>query len=109
MSKIMITRELIETFKFRPFTGLDFQAFSGVSSPVPMIAENDDEGMLMIIDGDAAELYFYDGCANFELMDTCENIREFPYKTAVQLALEQEIAEAEASLNNMKKLLSELK
>jgi hypothetical protein len=91
MSKIMITRELIETFKFRPFTGLDFQAFSGVSSPVPMIAENDDEGMLMIIDGDAAELYFYDGCANFELMDTCENIRSLPYKSARELEIERRI------------------
>lgn len=91
MSKIKITRELIETFKFRPFTQMDFQAFSGAESPCPMIAENDDEGMMMILDGDVAELYFYDGCANFELMDTCENIRALPRKSARDLEIEKRI------------------
>ena len=109
MKYTKITRELLESMTFRPFSQNDYYGFSGVSSPVPMIAELEDEGICMILDGDYAELYAYDGCANFDCVDTCDNIRELPYKTAVQLAMEQEIAEAEASLNNMKKLLSELK
>jgi hypothetical protein len=108
MSKKIITRELIKFLKFRPFDEADFESFNGVSSPVPMIAENDDEGICMIIDGDVAELYFYDGCANFELVEICDDIRSLPYKSQVQLQLEREIAEAEASLANMKRLLEEM-
>ena len=71
-----ISRELIKSMNFRVFTKNDYYGFEGVESPVPLIAEDDDEGILMIIDGDAAELYCYDGCANFEMVDRCDNIRE---------------------------------
>ena len=91
MSKIKITRELIAGFTFREFGPMDFMSFSGVESPIPLIAEDDDEGMMMIIDGDVAELYFYDGCANFELMDTCESIRALPRKSARELEIEKRI------------------
>jgi hypothetical protein len=109
MNYTKISRELLESMNFRPFTKNDFYGFAGVSSPCPFIGELEAEGIMVIVDGDAAELYVDDGSGGIECVDTCENIRELPYKTAVQLALEQEIAEAEASLNNMKKLLSELK
>jgi hypothetical protein len=76
MSYTKISRELIKSLSFRPFDKTDYYGFAGVESPVPLIAENDDEGILMIIDGELAELYAYDGCANFECVDQCENIRE---------------------------------
>ena len=44
------------------------------------------------------EVIFEDGCANFELVDTCENIRELPVKSAVQIKidnLKRELAELE--------------
>ena len=93
-----ISRELIKSLQFRVFDKTDYYGFEGVESPVPLIAQNDDEGILMIIDGDAAELYAYDGCANFDLIDRCENIRELPIKTAVQIKIEKlkaELAELE--------------
>jgi hypothetical protein len=98
MSKKIITRELMKFLKFRPFEEADFQSFNGVSSPVPMIAENDDEGICMIIDGDVAELYFYDGCANFELMEICDDIRSLPYKSARELEIERRIANLKQEL-----------
>jgi hypothetical protein len=71
-----ISRELLKSMYFRVFTKTDYYGFAGVESPVPLIAENDDEGICIIIDGNRAELYCFDGCANFELVDTCENICE---------------------------------
>ena len=100
-----ISRELIASLSFREFTKTDYYGFSGVSSPIPLIAENDDEGILMIIDGDAAELYAYDGCANFECVDVCDNIRELPFKSEKQIKIESEIAKMEKAIAELKKEL----
>ena len=102
MKYTVISRELLKSLNFRVFTQNDYFGFNGVSSPVPLIAENDDEGICVIIDGDTAELYCYDGCANFDLVDTCENIRELPYKSAAQIKIENEIAIMEKSLAALK-------
>lgn len=104
-----ITRSLLESMNFRPFTKNDFYGFAGVSSPCPQIGELESEGILVIVDGDYVELYADDGSGGIECIDTCENVRELPYKSAVQLALEEEIAEVERSLSDMKTLLSQLK
>ena len=102
-----ITRELLESLTFRTFTKNDFYGFAGVLSPVPMIAENEDEGITVIIDGDYAELYAYDGCANFDCIDTCENIRELTYKSAKQVAVEAQIEAMEKALSELKSTLTE--
>ena len=106
MNMTKISRELMTSLTFRPFTKNDYYGFSGVSSPVPLIAENEDEGILMIVDGDYAELYAYDGCANFECVDTCDNIRDLPYEDEIKAAvrarveaLKAELARFEAELN----------
>jgi hypothetical protein len=103
--KMKITRELLESLTFRVFTKNDYYGFSGVMSPVPLIAEDESEGIVVVIDGDFAELYFDDGCANFECVDTCDNIRELQYKSAVQVAAEAEIAKLEESIAKLKTLL----
>ena len=100
-----ITRELLESLTFRVFTKNDYYGFSGVMSPVPLIAEDESEGIVVVIDGDFAELYFDDGCANFDCVDTCDNIRELQYKSAVQVAAEAEIAKLEESIAKLKTLL----
>ena len=102
MNFTKISRELINSLEFRQFTKQDYYGFCGVESPIPLIAENEDEGIVMIIDGDAAELYAYDGCANFEMIDECFNIRELPYKTEKQIRIEAEIAAMEASIAALK-------
>lgn len=107
MNMTKISRELIKSLNFRVFTQNDYYGFSGVESPVPLIAENDDEGILMIIDGNYAELYAYDGCANFDCIDTCDNIRELPFKTEKQLKIEAEIKAMEKALAELKKTLKD--
>jgi hypothetical protein len=59
----------------------DFErnGFCGCESPVGLIADNEEEGICVVIDGDHAELYAYDGCANFEMIDSVESIRDLPY------------------------------
>lgn len=105
MNFTKISRELLESLTFRPFTKTDYFGFSGVESPVPMIAENDDEGICVIIDGNVAELYAYDGCANFECVDVCENIRELPFKSEKQIQIENEIAQMKKSIAELEALL----
>lgn len=102
MNYTLISRELIKSLKFRPFTETDYYGFAGVSSPIPLIAELESEGILMIIDGAHAELYWDDGCANFDCVDTCENINDLPYKTEKQIRIEKEIAAMEKSLAALK-------
>ena len=102
MNYTKISRELIKAIKFRPFEQNDYCGFGGVESPMPMIGELEDEGITMILDGDYAELYAYDGCANFDCVDTCENIRQLPYKTEKQLRIEAEIEAMEKSLAALK-------
>lgn len=97
-----ITRSLLESLSFRPFTKNDYYGFAGVQSPCPMIAEGISNGQefMVILDGDYAELYTQecvDGAA-----DTCENIRELPYKTEKQIRIEAEIAAMEKSLAALK-------
>lgn len=91
MNMTKISRELLDSLTFRVFTKNDYFGFGGVESPVPLIAENEAEGICVVIDGDAAELYAFDGCANFECVDTCENIRELPYKSARDIEIEKRI------------------
>jgi hypothetical protein len=102
MNMTKISRELIESLSFRVFTKNDYFGFGGVMSPVPLIADNEDEGILMIIDGDYAELYAYDGEGSLECVDTCENIRELQYKSEKQIAIEAEIANMEKALAALK-------
>lgn len=69
-----ITRKLLSALPFRPFSKTDYYGFSGVESPVPLIAETDD--LLVIIDGQYAELYTAtDLVEGLEPTDTCEDIR----------------------------------
>lgn len=105
MKYTVISRELIKSLTFREFTQTDYYGFAGVESPIPLIADNEDEGILMIIDGDSAELYAYDGSGGIECVDSCENIRELPYKTPEQIRIEAEIAAMEKSLANLKSQL----
>ena len=100
MNLTKISRSLLKSMNFRPFNNSDYFGFAGVKSPVPMIAENDDEGICVIIDGDRAELYCFDGCAIFELVDTCDNIRALPIKSDVELQIEKLEAEL-AKLKSM--------
>ncbi len=102
MNMTKISRELMISLNFRPFTKNDYYGFSGVSSPIPMIAENEDEGILMIVDGDYAELYAYDGDGAFDVVDVCDNIRELPYKSERDLAIEAEIKNLEEALAALK-------
>lgn len=104
-----ISRELIESLNFRQFTKNDYFGFGGVSSPIPMIAELESEGIILVIDGDNAELYAMDGDCGMDCVDSCESIRDLPYKSAAQVVLENEIAAVEKSLALMKQQLSELK
>lgn len=70
-----ITRELLSGLTFRTFTKEDYYGFSGVESPVPLIAETDE--LCVIIDGSYAELYTAEDLfEGLEPTDFCENIRE---------------------------------
>ena len=72
----MIDREFLRSVNFRVMTYFDRNGFAGAMSPVSLIADNEDEGICVIIDGARAELYAYDGCANFECIDICEDVCE---------------------------------
>ena len=102
MNYTKISRELLEKMNFRPFTKNDFYGFAGVMSPCPMIGELEAEGIMVIVDGDYAELYCDDGSGGIECVDTCENIRELQYKTEKQLRIEAEIEAMEKSLAALK-------
>lgn len=102
MNMTKISRELLNSLTFRVFTKNDYYGFAGVESPVPLIAESEDEGVLVIIDGIYCELYAYDGDGSFEAIDVCEDIRELPVKSAKQLAVEAEIAKMEQALATLK-------
>ena len=106
MNYTKISRQLIESMNFRPFTKTDWYGFQGCESPMPFIAENDDEGILMIIDGDYCELYAADGDGSFEPIDTCDSIRQLPYKSPEQIAIEAEIKKMEDALAALKAKLN---
>jgi hypothetical protein len=105
MKMTKISRELLSSMTFRPFTQNDYYGFEGVESPVPLIAENEDEGICVIIDGDYAELYAFDGCANFDLIDQCDSIRELPIKTDKQIRIEAEIVKLQEAIGALKREL----
>lgn len=86
-----ISRRLLSSLTFRPFTKTDYYGFAGVSSPVPLIAETD--SICVIIDGDVAELYEFDVDGTFDCVDVCENIRELPSETEVEKRIAQLKAE----------------
>lgn len=102
MNFTKISRELIKSLEFRPFTKQDYYGFCDVQSPIPLIAENEDEGILMIIDGCYAELYIDMADGGFDCVDQCMDIRELPVKTEKQLRIEAEIAAMEASIAALK-------
>jgi hypothetical protein len=102
MKYTVITRDLLSSLKFRTFTKNDYYGFSGVESPVPLIAENEDEGICVVIDGDTAELYCFDGDGSFDIVDVCENIRELPVKSARDVAIEAEIKKMEEAIATLK-------
>ena len=105
MNYTKISRELLKAIEFRPFEQTDYFGFAGVTSPCPMIGEIEAEGITVIVDGGYAELYAYDGCANFDCVDTCENINELPYKTEKQIRIEAEIAKLQEAIAGLKKEL----
>jgi hypothetical protein len=91
-----ITRDLLASLNFRKFDKNDYYGFAGVSSPIPFIAETDE--IVVIIDGNYAELYTFDIDGSFDLADQCDNINELPLKSAVQIKidnLKRELAELE--------------
>ena len=94
-----ITRELLSNLTFRPFTQNDYYGFSGVSSPVPLIAETPE--FLVIIDGDTAELYQFDIDGSFDCSDVCENIRDLPTKTELQRKAEERIRRLKIELEQL--------
>ena len=102
MNYTKISRELIASLSFREMDNFDRQGFAGVESPIPLIADNEDEGILMIIDGGRAELYSYDGCANFDLIDTCDDICLLSRKTERELKIEAEIERMEKAIASLK-------
>ena len=69
-----LSRELLKSLKFRVFDAIDYHGFAGVESPVPLIAENEDEGILVVVDGAYAELYCFDGEGTMELVDQTDDI-----------------------------------
>ena len=109
MKYTVISRELIKSLKLSVFTETDYYGFAGVNSPIPLIAESDDEGILMIIDGGCAELYAYDGDGNFECVDTCEDINDLPVKTKKQIAIEAQLDELEESMVQTQYAINTLK
>ena len=102
MKYTVITRDLLKSLNFRTFDKTDYYGFAGVESPVPLIAENEAEGILAIIDGAHAELYAFDGDGNFDLVDSCENINELPVKSARDAAIEAEIKKMEEAIATLK-------
>ena len=105
MNYTKISRELLASIDFRLMDESDKMGFAGVTSPCPMIGEVEAEGITVIVDGGYAELYAYDGCANFDCIDTCENINELPYKTEKQIRIEAEIAKLQEAIAGLKKEL----
>ena len=102
MNYTKISRELLASIDFRLMDESDKMGFAGVTSPCPMLGEIEAEGITVIVDGGYAELYAYDGCANFDCIDTCENINELPYKTERELKIEAEIARMEKAIAALK-------
>ena len=105
MNFTKISRDLIQSLTFRPFSENDYYGFNGVTSPIPMIATNEAEGILMIIDGDYAELYADTGDGEVDCVDTVMSIRELPYKTEKQVIIENEIAAMEKAIAELKRQL----
>ena len=79
MDYTKISRALLKEIKFHVMSDFERNGFMGCESPVCLIGDIESEGICVVIDGDIAELYAYDGCANFESIDFCENIRELAY------------------------------
>ena len=79
MNFTKISRPLLKMIKFKVMTDSDKMGFAGVESPVPLIGEIEDEGILVVIDGNYAELYAFDGTGNFDLVDQCDDIVGLPY------------------------------
>jgi hypothetical protein len=66
---MMITRELLRSLTFKPFSQNDYYGFAGVESPLPMIAETDTH--VFVLDGGYCEMYD----ADCEMVDSVDDIR----------------------------------
>lgn len=91
-----ISRRLLRSLTFRPFTQNDYYGFSGVESPVPMIAEDENLGIVVVIDGDTAELYQTDVDGSFDCVDVVNFIRALPSESEVEKRIAQLKAELAA-------------
>lgn len=68
----MITREFLRSLNFRVFDETDYYGFAGVESPVPLIAENDEQ--IVILDGAYCEVYGSGIDGTFEQIATCMDV-----------------------------------
>ena len=91
MNFTKISRELLKSLNFHVMSDFERNGFAGAMSPVSLIADNEDEGICVIIDGARAELYAYDGCANFDMIDAVESVRDLPFKSQRDLEIERRI------------------
>lgn len=71
----MISRKFLASLNFSVMSESDKQGFAGCTSPVPLIAEYDDQ-YLVIIDGCYAEVCDVN---ELQVVDSCDNINELPY------------------------------
>ena len=69
---MLVTREFLSKQKFRVFTPNDYHGFSGVNSPVPLMAEGDD--YIVIIDGSYCEIYSETEDGDWDQVATCDDI-----------------------------------
>lgn len=90
MNYTKISRELLKKIEFKVMDDFERNGFLGCESPVCLIGEIESEGICVVIDGDIAELYAFDGCANFESIDYCENIRDLPYEVDCSVCVARE-------------------
>ena len=101
-----ITRELVASLEFREFDAMDYMAFSGVESPVPLIAEMTDEsgiGWTFILDGGKLEGFSNDA----EQIVFCSDICALPRKTERQRQIENRLLDLKHEVAELEKLLTE--
>lgn len=72
----MITRAFLRSLNFRVFSRNDYFGFAGVESPVPLIAESDDQ--LVVLDGVYCEVYASGLDGTFEQVATCSDVTKLP-------------------------------
>ena len=71
----MITRKFLAGLTFRTMTDSDRMGFAGCESPVPLIAEDGDD-LIVVVDGNYCEVVSVDGT----VIDQCDDIVGLPYE-----------------------------